>query len=88
MQEKQEKTGYKSIALDIAGRIVSGEFPVNSKISGRSLLAGIYHVNLKPYHPMELKIMRIRMSSGKQSAICSFGKIPARQLLHFVEAPR
>ncbi|QWU13694.1 regulatory protein, gntR family [Paenibacillus sophorae] len=45
MQEKQEKTGYKSIALDIAGRIVSGEFPVNSKISGRSLLAGIYHVS-------------------------------------------
>lgn len=41
----QEKTGYKSIALDIAGRIVSGEFPVNSKISGRSLLAGQYHVS-------------------------------------------
>ncbi|MGG6313380.1 TrkA C-terminal domain-containing protein [Paenibacillus macerans] len=41
----QEKTGYKSIALDIAGRIVSGEFPVSSKISGRSLLAGQYHVS-------------------------------------------
>lgn len=37
--------GYKSIALDIAQRIVSGEFPVKSKISGRSLLAGQYHVS-------------------------------------------
>lgn len=37
--------GYKSIALDIAQRIVSGEFPVHSKISGRSLLAGQYHVS-------------------------------------------
>lgn len=41
----QEKTGYKSIALDIAQRIVSGEIPVASKISGRSLLAGQYHVS-------------------------------------------
>jgi K+/H+ antiporter YhaU regulatory subunit KhtT len=41
----QEISGYKSIALDIAQRIVSGEFPVKSKISGRSLLAGQYHVS-------------------------------------------
>lgn len=41
----QEVTGYKSIALDIAQRIVSGEFPVQSKISGRSLLASQYQVS-------------------------------------------
>ncbi|SFS53616.1 TrkA C-terminal domain-containing protein [Paenibacillus sp. 453mf] len=41
----QEKAGYKSISLDIAQRIVSGEFPRHSKISGRSLLAGQYHVS-------------------------------------------
>ncbi|WEK54598.1 MAG: TrkA C-terminal domain-containing protein [Candidatus Cohnella colombiensis] len=41
----QEVTGYKSIALDIAERIVSGELPVQSKISGRSLLASQYHVS-------------------------------------------
>ncbi|MCM3634898.1 MULTISPECIES: TrkA C-terminal domain-containing protein [Paenibacillus] len=41
----QEITGYKSIALDIAQRIVSGEFKVNSKLSGRSLLASQYHVS-------------------------------------------
>jgi K+/H+ antiporter YhaU regulatory subunit KhtT len=40
-----EKAGYKSIALDIAQRIVSGEILVGSKISGRSLLAGLYHVS-------------------------------------------
>ncbi|TFE27171.1 GntR family transcriptional regulator [Cohnella luojiensis] len=40
-----EKAGYKSIALDIAQRIVSGEIPIHSKISGRSLLAGQYHVS-------------------------------------------
>ncbi|MEI7027739.1 TrkA C-terminal domain-containing protein [Paenibacillus sp. y28] len=41
----QEISGYQSIALDIAQRIVSGEFPVHSKISGRSLLASHYHVS-------------------------------------------
>ncbi|HEY2495358.1 MAG TPA: TrkA C-terminal domain-containing protein [Paenibacillus sp.] len=41
----QEIAGYKAIALDIAHRIVSGEFPVHSKISGRSLLASHYHVS-------------------------------------------
>lgn len=40
-----EKTGYKSIALDIAHRIASGELPVHSKMSGRSLLASQYHVS-------------------------------------------
>ncbi len=44
-EDKAEKAGYKSIALDIAQRIVSGEIPVGSKISGRSLLAGQYHVS-------------------------------------------
>ncbi|WP_027085206.1 TrkA C-terminal domain-containing protein [Cohnella panacarvi] len=42
---ESDKAGYKSIALDIAQRIVSGEIPVGSKISGRSLLAGQYHVS-------------------------------------------
>lgn len=41
----QEVTGYKSIALDIAQRIVSGELPVGSKISGRTLLASQYQVS-------------------------------------------
>ncbi|CAM3718872.1 TrkA C-terminal domain-containing protein [Cohnella lubricantis] len=40
-----EKAGYKSIALDIAQRIVSGEFPVGCKISGRTILSSHYHVS-------------------------------------------
>ncbi len=38
-------SGYRSIALDIAQRIVSGEFPVNSKVFGRTLLASHYRVS-------------------------------------------
>lgn len=41
----EEIAGYKSIALDIAQRILSGEFPVDSRISGRTLLASQYHVS-------------------------------------------
>ncbi|MFK7694684.1 TrkA C-terminal domain-containing protein [Paenibacillus sp. HJGM_3] len=40
-----DPAGYKSIALDIAQRIVSGEFPVSSKISGRSILSSHYQVS-------------------------------------------
>jgi K+/H+ antiporter YhaU regulatory subunit KhtT len=36
---------YHSIALDIAQRIVNNEFPVGSRISGRTLLASHYNVS-------------------------------------------
>lgn len=36
---------YQSIALDMAQRIVNGEFAVGDKISGRTLLASHYHVS-------------------------------------------
>jgi K+/H+ antiporter YhaU regulatory subunit KhtT len=36
---------FNAIALDIAQRIVNGEFPIGTKISGRSLLAGHYNVS-------------------------------------------
>jgi K+/H+ antiporter YhaU regulatory subunit KhtT len=42
---EQDTAVYQSIALDIAQRIVSGEFPAGCRISGRSLLAGQYHVS-------------------------------------------
>lgn len=41
----QEMSAYQSISFDIAQRIVSGEFSVNTKLSGRSLLASQYHVS-------------------------------------------
>ncbi|MGB4589551.1 MAG: TrkA C-terminal domain-containing protein [Clostridiaceae bacterium] len=36
---------YKQISLDIASRIVNGQFKEGSKIYGRSTLAGEYHVS-------------------------------------------
>lgn len=36
---------YHSIALDLAQRIINDEFPVGSKISGRTLLASHYNVS-------------------------------------------
>ncbi|MEX2461942.1 MAG: TrkA C-terminal domain-containing protein [Paenibacillaceae bacterium] len=40
-----EMSIYQSISLDIAQRIVNGEFHVNNKISGRTLLASQYRVS-------------------------------------------
>jgi K+/H+ antiporter YhaU regulatory subunit KhtT len=36
---------YQQIAIDIANRIYNGEFPLGSKIHGRSTLAGQYNVS-------------------------------------------
>lgn len=36
---------YQQIAIDIASRIVSGDFPIGSKLHGRSTLAGNYNVS-------------------------------------------
>jgi K+/H+ antiporter YhaU regulatory subunit KhtT len=42
---KSSAAMYRSIALDLAQRIINGEFPEGAKISGRSLLAGQYNVS-------------------------------------------
>lgn len=69
-----EKAGYKSIALDIAQRIVSGEFPVNGKISGRSLLAGQYHVSPETIRKA-IGLLReeniVSVSQGKEITVVS-----------------
>ena len=36
---------YEQIAVDLARKIVRGEFSVGQKLSGRSLLAGTYNVS-------------------------------------------
>ena len=36
---------YEQIAIDIAQKIVRGEFRIGQKLSGRSLLAGTYNVS-------------------------------------------
>lgn len=72
--EKPDKAGYKSIALDIAQRIVSGEIPVGSKISGRSLLAGQYHVSPETIRKA-IGLLKdesiVSVSQGKEIAILS-----------------
>ena len=42
---KDSNPVYKNIALDIANKIINGEFKVGEKISGRSTLAGVYNVS-------------------------------------------
>jgi len=70
----QEVTGYKSIALDIAQRIVSGEFPINGKISGRSLLASQYHVSPETIRKA-IALLKdediVQVSQGKEIVIIS-----------------
>jgi len=69
-----EKPGYKSIALDIAQRIVSGEIPLHSKISGRSLLAGQYHVSPETIRKAIVLLKEeniVSVSQGKEITIVS-----------------
>ncbi|MBP1972485.1 TrkA C-terminal domain-containing protein [Cohnella thailandensis] len=72
-----EKAGYKSIALDIAQRIVSGEIPEGSKISGRSILAGQYHVSPETIRKA-IGLLKeeniVSVSQGKEIAIVSSSK--------------
>ncbi|MEK0316636.1 TrkA C-terminal domain-containing protein [Cohnella sp. 56] len=73
----QEKAGYKSIALDIAQRIVSGELPEKSKISGRSLLAGQYHVSPETIRKAIVLLKDediVSVSQGKEIVIVSAAK--------------
>ncbi|WP_217594275.1 TrkA C-terminal domain-containing protein [Cohnella sp. GbtcB17] len=70
----QARAGYKSIALDIAQRIVSGELPENSKISGRSLLAGQYHVSPETIRKAMVLLKEegiVSVSQGKEITIVS-----------------
>jgi len=45
MRMKSNIPVYESIAMDVAERIVNGEFAVGDKISGRTLLASQYNVS-------------------------------------------
>ncbi|THF83891.1 GntR family transcriptional regulator [Cohnella fermenti] len=72
-----EKAGYKSIALDIAQRIVSGEIAEGSKISGRSILAGQYHVSPETIRKA-IGLLKeeniVSVSQGKEIAIVSVSR--------------
>lgn len=70
----QEMPAYQSISFDIAQRIVSGEFPVNTKLSGRSLLASQYHVSPETIRKAMALLKEeqiIDVSQGKEIIIIS-----------------
>jgi K+/H+ antiporter YhaU regulatory subunit KhtT len=87
----QEIAGYKSISLDVAQRIVSGEFPVHSKISGRSVLASQYHVSPETIRKA-IALLKdeniVSVSQGKEIIIISehkaFDYITRNNYLHSV----
>jgi K+/H+ antiporter YhaU regulatory subunit KhtT len=65
---------YRSISLDIAYRIIKGEFPVSKKISGRTLLASQYKVSPETIRKAigllkEEKIVEV--SQGKEIMVIS-----------------
>ncbi len=45
MPELEDAPIYAKIALDLAGKVAVGELAVGQRLSGRSLLAGLYHVS-------------------------------------------
>ena len=47
MSRRTNSPAYLKIALDIASRIVNGDFIEGKKLSGRSTLVGIYNVLLR-----------------------------------------
>lgn len=74
---------YQSIALDIAQRIINGEFAVGDKISGRTLLASHYHVSPETVRKA-IGILKddaiVDVSQGREVTIVSVEKA-----YHFIE---
>jgi len=74
---------YRSIALDIAQRIINDEFPEGTKLSGRSLLASQYNVSPETIRKA-ISLLKeedvVAVSQGKEITILSVQKS-----YHFVE---
>ncbi|HMM22324.1 MAG TPA: TrkA C-terminal domain-containing protein [Selenomonadales bacterium] len=65
---------YRSIALDIAQRIINGEFPERTKISGRTVLAGNYNVSPETIRKA-IALLKVKnvvsVSQGKEVTVTS-----------------
>lgn len=74
---------YRSIALDIAQRIINDEFPEGTKLSGRSLLASQYNVSPETIRKA-ISLLKeehvVSVSQGKEITILSIQKS-----YHFIE---
>lgn len=69
MSFRMEAPVYARIALDLAGKIASGELAEGEKISGRSLLAALYRVSPETIRRAiqlleDIEIVRTRAGSG------------------------
>lgn len=74
---------YQSIAVDVAQRIVNGEFIVGEKISGRTLLASHYHVSPETIRKA-IGILKedniVDVSQGREVTVLSI-----EQAYHFIK---
>ncbi len=74
---------YRSIALDIAQRIINDEFPEGTKLSGRSLLASQYNVSPETVRKA-ISLLKeenvVTVSQGKEITILS-----AQKSYNFIE---
>jgi len=74
---------YHSIALDIAQRIINDEFPVGTRISGRTLLASHYNVSSETIRKA-IALLKdsnvVSVSQGKEVEVLSL-----EQAYHFIE---
>ena len=68
---------YRSIALDIAQRIINDEFPEGTKLSGRTLLASQYNVSPETIRKAIALLKEesvVTVSQGKEITIISIQK--------------
>lgn len=68
---------YRSIALDLAQRIINDEFPEGTKLSGRSLLASQYNVSPETIRKAITLLKEehvVSVSQGKEITILSVEK--------------
>ncbi|MGI6093097.1 MAG: GntR family transcriptional regulator [Veillonellaceae bacterium] len=74
---------YHSIALDIAQRIINDEFPVGTKVSGRTLLASHYNVSSETIRKA-VSLLKdanvVSVSQGKEVVVISVA-----EAYHFIE---
>jgi len=79
----KEVPSYRSIALDIAKRIMNQEFPIGTKISGRTLLASQYSVSPETIRKA-ISILKdtnvVTVSQGKEITVSS-----SEQAQHLIE---
>ncbi len=78
----QKKAAYVSIALDIANKILNGEFKEEQKISGRSTLASMYNVSPETIRRAVVLLEEMKVvSSSRGSGIDVISKSAAEKFI-------